>query len=126
MYKDVAGVDEILPGGMKAYEINGVEIILLNDNGRFYAFDRKCGHMGAPLEMGTANGLIVTCPLHGVQFEASTGKALSGPLIKYLGEPLKLPDDASRWLILLIEKARTNNIRTFSVRVEGNRISVDV
>lgn len=80
MFKDIAGVDEILPGGMKAYEVGGTDIVLCNDSGRFYAFQRRCGHMNAPLDMGTANGYVITCPLHSVQFDAGTGMALSPPL----------------------------------------------
>ena len=80
MFKEIASVDDILPGGMRAYEAEGKEIVLCNDGGKFYAFDRRCGHMNAPLDMGTASGCIVTCPMHSVQFEASTGKALSGPV----------------------------------------------
>ena len=81
MFRDIASVDEILPGGMKAYEVDGNDIVLCNDSGRFYAFQRRCGHMSAPLDMGTANGYIITCPLHSVQFDAATGKALSPPLL---------------------------------------------
>ena len=126
MFRDIAGVNEILPGGMKAYDVNGKEIVLCNDGGKFYAFERKCGHMGAPLEMGTANGFIVTCPLHAVQFDAQTGKALSVPLLTYAGEPTPPQDNATRWLMKLVAAARTNDLQTYPVKVEGGRISVDI
>lgn len=126
MFREVAGADEILPGGMKAYEVDGKEIVLCNDGGKFYAFDRKCGHMSAPLDMGTANGPIVTCPLHAMQFDVTTGTALSGPLIRYAGEPQPHQDNAGQWLIRLMESARADDIMTYPVRVEGGRVSVDL
>jgi nitrite reductase/ring-hydroxylating ferredoxin subunit len=126
MFRDIAGVNEILPGGMKAYEVDGKEIVLCNDGGKFYAFERKCGHMGAPLEMGNANGFVVTCPLHAVQFDVQTGKALSGPLLVYAGEPMPEQDNATRWLMRLVAAARTNDIQAYPVKVEGDSISVDV
>ena len=100
MFEEIAGVDEILPGGMKAYAVGDRDIVLCNDGGRFYAFDRRCGHMSAPLDMGTANGYIVTCPLHAVQFDAATGKALCGPVPLYGGglPEQKTHENISRWI----------------------------
>jgi nitrite reductase/ring-hydroxylating ferredoxin subunit len=44
---------------------------------RYYAVDRRCGHMNGPLEMGALDGTIVTCLMHDVQFDATTGYALN-------------------------------------------------
>ncbi len=126
MFRDIAGVDEILPGGMKAYEVDGNDIVLCNDSGRFYAFQRRCGHMSAPLDMGTANGYIITCPLHSVQFDAATGKALSPPLLPSASGAPPTTDNLMRWVATLMEHVRTCDIRTYPVRVENGRISVDV
>jgi nitrite reductase/ring-hydroxylating ferredoxin subunit len=126
MFREIAGIDEILPGGMKAYEVDGTDIVLCNDGGRFYAFQRRCGHMSAPLDMGTANGYIVTCPLHSVQFDATTGEALSPPLLPFAsGEP-QTRDNLTRWVETLMKHVKTCDIRTYPVRVENGRISVDV
>jgi hypothetical protein len=45
--------DEIAPGGMKAVDVEGKEIVVCNCGGTYYAFDRRCGHMNAPLDLGT-------------------------------------------------------------------------
>jgi nitrite reductase/ring-hydroxylating ferredoxin subunit len=128
MFREIASVDDILPGGMRAYEAEGKEIVLCNDGGKFYAFDRRCGHMNAPLDMGTACGCIVTCPMHSVQFEASTGKALSPPVPGYGGEePLpKAMAGMFMWIETLMEHVRTHDIKTYPVKVAGDRISVDI
>jgi nitrite reductase/ring-hydroxylating ferredoxin subunit len=127
MFRDIAGADEILPGGMKAYEVAGREIVLCNDGGRFFAFDRRCGHMSAPLDMGTLNGYIVTCPLHAVQFDTTTGRALSGPVPQYGGLPVpKTRDNLSNWIEELMRHVRVHDIRTYAVKIEGGRVSVDL
>lgn len=128
MFRDVASVDDILPGGMKAYEVDGKEIVLCNDGGRFYAFDRRCGHMSAPLDMGTANGYIVTCPLHSVQFDATTGAALSGPVPQYGGDlPMqKTRDNLFNWVETLMKHVKTQDIRAYAVKIKGGRVSVDL
>lgn len=113
---------------MKAYEIEDIEIVLCNDNGRFYAFERRCGHMNAPLDMGTANGYIVTCPLHSVQFDASTGKALSG-IVPSAGVEEPLPKSivtSFTWIEKLMEHVRIQDLKTYPVKVQDGKISVDI
>jgi nitrite reductase/ring-hydroxylating ferredoxin subunit len=126
MFREIASVDDILPGGMKAYDVDGNDIVLCNDGGRFYAFQRRCGHMNAPLDLGTANGYIITCPLHSVQFDAATGKALSPPLLPYSSGAPQTTDNLMRWVETLMEHVRTCDIRTYPVKVEGGRVSVDL
>lgn len=126
MFRDIASVDEILPGGMKAYDVDGNDIVLCNDNGQFYAFQRRCGHMSAPLDLGTVNGYIITCPLHSVQFDAATGKALSPPLLPYASGGPPTTDNLMRWIDELMKHVKTCDIRTYPVKVEGGRVSVDL
>jgi nitrite reductase/ring-hydroxylating ferredoxin subunit len=49
---------------MKTVEVNGRELVICNCDGSFYAIDRRCAHMNAPLEMGTLDGSILTCAMH--------------------------------------------------------------
>jgi nitrite reductase/ring-hydroxylating ferredoxin subunit len=71
---EVAKMQEIPAGKMKHIEVDGKEIAIANINGNYYAFDDRCGHSSARLSMGAINGNIVTCPLHGAQFDCATGK----------------------------------------------------
>ena len=79
-------VEELAPGGMKGVEVNGRLVVVCNCEGRFYAFQRRCGHMNAPLELGTLDGTILTCPMHCAQFDVTTGEALAGPVPRDTGE----------------------------------------
>ena len=128
MFVKIAKTMDILPGGMKAYEVDGKEIVICNSNGEFLAFDRRCGHMSAPLDMGTAIDHIITCPLHNIQFDARTGEAI-GPMVpqspSIMGEPQGI-DNFGVWLGALMEHVKTCDISTYPVKVEGDEISIDV
>jgi nitrite reductase/ring-hydroxylating ferredoxin subunit len=73
-FVEVIKVIEIAPGGMKAVEIEGHEVVVCNAGGKFYAIQRRCGHMNAPLDKGTLDGIILTCPMHCAQFDIITGE----------------------------------------------------
>lgn len=72
------------PGGAgKTTDSDGIEIIICNCGGDYYALDRRCGHRKAPLEKGTLDGRILTCAAHCAQFDVATGAALSNPVPLY-------------------------------------------
>ncbi len=128
MFVEVAKMDEIAAGGMKAVVADGKEIVLCNYDGKIYAVGRRCGHMNAPLEMGTLEGYILTCPMHHSQFDITTGEALSNPVPRDFGnEPL--PEDMDnyfQYLGTLMSDIRVYDLETFSVKIEGDSVMVDV
>jgi nitrite reductase/ring-hydroxylating ferredoxin subunit len=112
---------DLVPGGMKAVDMKGREIVICNRGGTYRAIDRRCGHMNAPLEMGTLDGDIVTCPMHCAQFDITTGEALSGPVPGYLGGEVP-PARIAAFLQnveLIMQRVRTQPIATFEVKVES-------
>jgi nitrite reductase/ring-hydroxylating ferredoxin subunit len=128
MLVEVAKINELVPGGLKAYEVNGEEIVLCNYDEKIYAISRRCGHMNAPLDMGTLEGYILTCPMHCAQFDISTGEALSNPVPKDFGDELP-PKNLMSYLQYiggLMSKIKTCNIKTHAVKIEGNSIKVDI
>ncbi|HEY1860713.1 MAG TPA: Rieske 2Fe-2S domain-containing protein [Gemmataceae bacterium] len=68
--------------------------------GAFYAIDNTCTHRGGPLGEGALKGDIVEWPWHGAQFNVMTGAVTAPP-------------------------ARTG-VRSFSVKVEGSDVLVEV
>ena len=62
-FRPALKIDEIASGGMKTIEVEGHEIVICNCDGQFYALARRCGHMNAPLELGTLDGTILTCAM---------------------------------------------------------------
>jgi nitrite reductase/ring-hydroxylating ferredoxin subunit len=76
---------------MKAMELDGNEIVICNNGGKYYAIQRRCGHMNAPLDMGTLDGIYLTCPMHCAQFDITNGEALSGPVPSDIGHEIPPP-----------------------------------
>ena len=128
MLVKVARIDEIAPGGMRAVEVGGKEAVLCNYDGKIYAIDRRCGHMNAPLDMGTLEGYVLTCPMHDAQFDITTGEALSGPVPHDLGTEIP-PKELLHYLThigTLMSKIKTCSVKTYPVMVDGNLIKIDI
>jgi nitrite reductase/ring-hydroxylating ferredoxin subunit len=117
---------EIAPGGMKAVELNGHELIICNSDGKFYAVNRRCGHMNAALEMGTLDGTIITCPMHCAQFDIITGEALSRPVPAFLGNEILPPVTKAYFknIGMLMKYIRTESIATYKTKVEAGWVFV--
>lgn len=54
-------------------------IVVYRIDGRLYAILDVCPHAGASLADGTVADSVVTCALHGSQFNVCTGQRLRGP-----------------------------------------------
>lgn len=48
-------------------------------SGELHAAADACPHAGGQLSLGTLDRAIVTCPLHGSQFDVRTGERMRGP-----------------------------------------------
>ena len=109
----VANVGDVLPDGMIMVQAQGVDLVLCNSEGTFYALDRRCGHMCAPLEQGTLNGYILTCPMHSAQFSVVTGEAINAAIPRERLPPkLDGPAAIPAYLAKLMEKVRTSLSRS--------------
>ena len=128
MWVEAAKVGEIAPGGLKAVAANGEEIVLCNDQGKIYAVSRRCGHMNAPLELGSLEGYILTCPMHHAQFDITSGEALSGPVPPNLGDE-PIPEGVGQFLQhvgMLMSHIRTCSIKRYPVKIDHDLIKVEV
>ncbi len=75
----VGKVSDISPGAMKKVSVDGKEILVVNNEGNFYAIDDTCTHSGASLSEGQLEDTTVTCGWHGAQFDCKTGKLSKFP-----------------------------------------------
>lgn len=76
----IANVDDIPEGKAKTILLeNGDEIALFKINGKIFALDNACPHMGGPLGEGEVEMCFVTCPWHGYQFDVTTGECRNVP-----------------------------------------------
>ena len=75
----VAETKDIQSTKMKAVEVAGENICLVNVEGKYYAMGNVCTHEGGPLAEGTLEGYEVECPWHGSKFDIRTGKVTRPP-----------------------------------------------
>src|SRR5258708_40323625 len=69
-----AKTNEITPGTIREFQIEGKAIALANVGGKFYAINNTCLHRGGRLGQGVMDGKKVACPWDGWQDDVPTGK----------------------------------------------------
>ena len=122
-------IKDVPLGKMKHVDIEGKEILLANSgDGKVYALCDRCSHMNAPLSMGTLNGKVVTCAMHGARFDVTTGKKVAEPMAL---DPSKFPEAIPEGLQKVFAQAaqiqskiKTYDQQTYETKVEGNRVKV--
>lgn len=85
-----AKTNEITPGTIREFHVEGRAIAVANVDGKFYAINNTCLHRGGPLGQGTLNGKVVTCPWHGWQYDVTTGKVTQNPSVGVDCYPLEV------------------------------------
>jgi sulfoxide reductase heme-binding subunit YedZ len=80
---------EIPEGRSKVFSISDKEgkkqdVGVFNLQGIFYGISNVCVHEGGPLNQGTVEKTIVTCPWHGWKYDVRNGKSphLGGDSVK--------------------------------------------
>ncbi len=112
-FTEVAKIEELQSGAMKAVIVEGREILLARVGDKYYAADNRCPHMKGDLSQGKLEGTIVTCPLHGSRFDISNGRVvrwLKGGLMSKVGKAISLSKD----------------LTVYNVKVENGKIWVEV
>jgi 3-phenylpropionate/trans-cinnamate dioxygenase ferredoxin subunit len=113
-FVSVSTTEELKDGTMKEVAVRGNEILLARVDGRYYAVDNRCTHMGGKLSGGKLEGTVVTCPRHGSQFDLKNGHVVrwlkGSGLVSTVGKALKSP----------------RNLAVYSVKVEGDQIMVEI
>jgi nitrite reductase (NADH) small subunit/3-phenylpropionate/trans-cinnamate dioxygenase ferredoxin subunit len=92
-FQTVCPITDLIEGQGKTVEVGGKLIALFQDQGRFYAIDDVCPHMGASLGEGYLEGGIVTCPWHGWRFRLADGAWADSPRIKIGCYPVRVENE---------------------------------
>ena len=64
---------DVRAAGRLAVQVDGHTIALFVSDGRLYAVDNRCPHMGFPLDRGTVADGILTCHWHHARFDLEGG-----------------------------------------------------
>jgi naphthalene 1,2-dioxygenase system ferredoxin subunit len=97
---DVLAVEAVPEADVTAVIVGGKEIALYEVEGEVFATDNLCTHGAARMSDGFLEGREIECPLHQGRFDVCTGQAMCAPL--------------------------TENIRIYPVRIENQRVFVNM
>ena len=75
----IPGVHAPEPGHAIRVQVDGKPVAVFSVGGQLLAVDAACTHVGGPLDRGSVSANVVTCPLHGSQFDLTTGQVIRGP-----------------------------------------------
>lgn len=75
VFEDAGKLDELEPGEMKAVDVDGTSILVVNVDGEPYAFKNHCAlESRLPLTGGRLTGSVLVCPWHNCAYDARSGK----------------------------------------------------
>ena len=86
----VASLGEIPPGRVLAVRVAGEDVALYNVDGALHATRDCCTHQSYPLSKGALRGKYVRCPLHGWEFDVTSGAYQGNPTIRVRRYPVKV------------------------------------
>ena len=89
----VAKVSDIPPGQGRVVVVQGRPIALFNLDGSLYALSNVCLHRGGPIGEGELDGTVVTCPLHGWEYDVRTGSNTINPAARLPTFPVRIEGD---------------------------------
>jgi len=75
----VGSSTDFAEGELKKVDASGMAVLMVRRGGRLFAISNTCSHAGGPLDEGSLDGAVVTCPWHGSQFDVRSGRVCGGP-----------------------------------------------
>lgn len=77
----IEGAESVVPGSFLYFSYptrNDAAVLLRAADGEYFAYSRKCAHLGCSVDFNTARRCL-TCPCHQGAYDARTGVVLFGP-----------------------------------------------
>jgi nitrite reductase/ring-hydroxylating ferredoxin subunit/uncharacterized membrane protein len=78
-FTPVLASSALAEGAMQHVKANGIDLLLVRQDGLVRALAHACAHLGGPLSEGTLNDGSVVCPWHGSEFRLEDGCVMAGP-----------------------------------------------
>lgn len=124
----VAESTDVPQGTMKGVEVGDTKVVLIHGASGIRGFEDRCGHMSAPMSIGTFKSGVIKCALHSAVFDAETG-AVRGQPQMHMGGADKLPPEmveAMTKMGQIMAQIRCEPLRPFPVAVESGSVMVYV
>ncbi len=98
--------EDSLQDGEKVKVTPGDRALLVTRvQGKYYALDNRCPHMGGSLYDGILENDSIICPRHGATFNVTTGKATRNARIAFI-------------------QLKVNDAKTYPVKVENGDVLI--
>jgi nitrite reductase/ring-hydroxylating ferredoxin subunit len=119
---------EIPEGSMKGIEVGEAKILLVHGPSGIRAFENRCGHMSAPLSLGTFKSGVIKCALHSAVFDAETGAVRGQPQMRAPGAAQLPPEmmEAMAKMGEIMSQIRCEKLQPYPVAVENGQVMVYV
>ena len=75
----VLAANDLVEGKLTRVDAAGIPAVLLKQGNSIYAIGATCTPLAGPLDEGTCQNGVVTCPWHGSSFRMSDGAVMNGP-----------------------------------------------
>jgi 3-phenylpropionate/trans-cinnamate dioxygenase ferredoxin component len=79
VYRRVCTASDVPRETLKAVDLDGLAVLIVNVGGDFYAVANQCGDSPLPLQFSTLEGAELRCSWHGCRYDVRTGQRLDGP-----------------------------------------------
>ena len=112
----VGSVAELRARGCTLVSAGGHGIAVFAQDGRFFAVDNRCPHMGFPLNRGTVRDGLLTCHWHHARFDLEGGGTLDPFADDVRTFPVKVEDDSV--YIVLDDRASAQTAARWLGRLE--------
>ena len=72
---------DLQPGKLTRVEVGGISAVVVKDGESIYAIAATCSHLGGPLDEGTYQDGVVSCPWHNSGFCMRDGSVVNSPAV---------------------------------------------
>ena len=73
MFHPLARVDELHDGYLQTFEVEGVDVVLVQQAGKPSVLEGICPHAGHPFGNSRIRGTNIRCDMHGYLFDLQSG-----------------------------------------------------
>jgi len=97
----VVEADRLWDGEMRGYEVAGRKVLLVKLEGRLYAYEDRCAHLGVALSQGRMDDDVITCSAHHYQYDARTGRGINPRAVRLRSFAVAIEDG---WVAIDVER----------------------
>jgi nitrite reductase/ring-hydroxylating ferredoxin subunit len=116
----VAKSSQVKEAELLPVKVENQKVIVTRVDGKVYAVENKCPHLGMPLAKGKVCNHAVTCRWHGATFDLTTGENVKW-VDSFVGVPLP---EWSHQVLSVGKKAQ--GLKTFNVTEQGDDVSIAI